>query len=70
MTSLVDTSAWIEFLRATGSPADDFLQQQPRSVQDCLIAAVALRNEVAVAHRDSDYEHIATATGLRVIDLR
>ncbi|MGO0575999.1 type II toxin-antitoxin system VapC family toxin [Ornithinimicrobium panacihumi] len=43
---------------------------QPRSLQDCLIAAVALRHEVAVAHRDADYEHIAAATGLRVVDLR
>lgn len=48
--------------RATG--------HQPRSLQDCLIAAVALRLGVAVAHRDSDYERIAAATRLRVVDLR
>ena len=48
--------------RATG--------HQPRSLQDCLIAAVALRNRVDVAHRDSDYEYIAQATGLGVVDLR
>lgn len=44
--------------------------RQPRSVQDCLIAAVALRRGVAVAHRDRDFEHIAAATGLKVLDLR
>ncbi|MGL5819016.1 MAG: type II toxin-antitoxin system VapC family toxin [Phycicoccus sp.] len=48
--------------RATG--------HQPRSLQDCLVAAVALRRDVAVAHRDVDYERIAAATGLRVVDLR
>lgn len=48
--------------RATG--------HQPRSLQDCLVSAVALRCQVAVAHRDADYERIAAATGLATIDLR
>ncbi|MGL5849914.1 MAG: PIN domain nuclease [Phycicoccus sp.] len=48
--------------RATG--------HQPRSLQDCLVAAVALRRDVPVAHRDVDYERIAAATGLQVADLR
>lgn len=48
--------------RATG--------HQPRSLQDCLIAAVALRVGVPVAHRDADYAHLAAATGLQVVDLR
>ncbi len=48
--------------RATG--------HQPRSLQDCLIAAVALRHGQAVAHRDADFEYIGAATGLQVIDLR
>jgi predicted nucleic acid-binding protein len=48
--------------RATG--------HQPRSLHHCLIAAVALRVGVAVAHRDVDYDHIAAATRLQVIDLR
>ncbi|HET6562348.1 MAG TPA: PIN domain nuclease [Marmoricola sp.] len=131
--TLVDTSVWVEFLRATPSGATAFIRDrlgadelgttepvlmellagarpgehttrlerlllsqswyqvqpaldyrgavdvyqatrasghQPRSVQDCLIAAVALRHQVAVAHRDADYEHIAAATRLRVVDLR
>lgn len=48
--------------RATGHP--------PRSLQDCLIAAVALRRDEAVAHRDQDFADISAATGLAVIDLR
>ncbi|MGL5859352.1 MAG: type II toxin-antitoxin system VapC family toxin [Angustibacter sp.] len=48
--------------RATG--------HQPRSLQDCLIAAIALRSRVPVAHRDADYERIAAATGLHTVDLR
>lgn len=48
--------------RATG--------HQPRSLQDCLIAAIALRGNRPVAHRDVDYEHIAAATGLETVDLR
>lgn len=41
-----------------------------RALNDCLIAAVALRAGIAVAHRDADFEHISAATGLQVIDLR
>jgi predicted nucleic acid-binding protein len=48
--------------RATG--------HQPRSKQDCLIAAVALRHGFPVAHRNADYERIGAATGLRTLDLR
>lgn len=132
MKTLVDTSAWIEFLRGTASPATEFVRRsvgrelassepimmellagatpgrrtndveqlllsqtwlkvdpaldyrgavdvfqasrsaghQPRALQDCLIAAIALRHGVRVAHRDVDYEHIAKATGLQTIDLR
>lgn len=41
-----------------------------RSLNDCLIAAVALRTGIPVAHRDADFEHIAAVTGLTVVDLR
>lgn len=41
-----------------------------RSLNDCLIAAIALRTGTAVAHRDADFEYIAAATGLGVVDLR
>jgi hypothetical protein len=48
--------------RASGHP--------PRSLQDCLIAAIALRTRTTVAHRDADYTYIAAVTGLAVVDLR
>lgn len=127
---LVDTSAWIDHLRATDSPASrelsiliensadlattepvvmellagadtparaesierltnglpllgvdprlDFRQaaavyltmrrtgQTVRSMVDCLIAAVALRNEVAVLHKDADFDAIASCLPLRL----
>ena len=130
--TLVDSSAWIEFLRGSQGPAADFVREhagvdllttepilmellagvpsgapahrlgrlllsqdwvrvepgldyrgavevfhacrdrghQIRALSDCLIAAVALRAGVPVAHRDADFEHIAAATGLVVVDLR
>lgn len=37
-----------------------------RSLVDCLIAAVALRNDVAVLHKDADYSAIADCVPLRV----
>jgi hypothetical protein len=36
-----------------------------RALNDCLIAAVALRFDDEVAHRDADFEHIAQVTRLR-----
>jgi len=41
-----------------------------RSIVDCLIANVALRAGLPVAHRDADYAAIATVAPLEVIDLR
>ncbi len=127
---LVDSSAWIEFLRATGSPAHlrlrAALQQEaelastdvvvmeilagardeadrdrlrrllfgveflavegpadyeraaelyrlcrsrgetPRNLADCLIAAVAIRNEAELLCEDSDFQVIARHAPLRV----
>ena len=131
--TLVDTSAWVDFLRATSSRATTYLRDHlgdpglgttepvlmellagaragahttrlerlllsqswyrvqpaldyrgavdiyqatratgysPRSLQDCLIAAVALRHDRAVAHRDVDFAYIAAATGMKMVDLR
>jgi len=128
--TLVDTSAWVEYLRATGSEAhravrqlleadgevqttdvvvmevlagarsDDDLgrlrrlmarcQYVPveglgdyeaaaalylrcrkagstvRALTDCLIAAVALRADLAVLHSDRDFDLLARHTGLRI----
>jgi len=61
----VDFRGAAEVFRATRARG-----HQPRSTLDCLIAAVALRRGVALAHRDRDFEHIAAATGLGVVDLR
>jgi predicted nucleic acid-binding protein len=127
---LVDSSAWIEFLRATGSPVNlhlraalqqgrelastdaivmeilagarddpdrdrlrrllyglEFLAvegpadyehaaalyracraggETPRKLTDCLIAAVAIRNEAALLCEDSDFLAIARHTPLRL----
>ncbi len=60
----LDYRAAVDIYQATRATG-----QQPRALQDCLIAAIALRNNVALAHRDRDYSAIAAATALEVIDL-
>lgn len=50
---LADTSAWIGYLRATGSP-------------DCLIAAVAIRTGSSVLHQDRGFDALAKHTPLQV----
>ncbi len=35
-----------------------------RSINDCLIAAVCIRHEAILVHRDTDFEVIAAITGL------
>jgi predicted nucleic acid-binding protein len=132
---LVDTSAWIEYLRATGSPAAvevrrllsgqanevamcepvameilsgavddgrhakleqlvnglpslsvdnaiDFRSaagicrtarragQTIRSLNDCLIAAVAIRHDARIVHRDADFDVIARMTTLKSTSFR
>ena len=128
---LADTSAWVEYLRATGSPVHLYLRkliadegelattevvtmellagaaapegvaqlrrllgrfevlpvegladyeaaadlyrrcraggETVRSLTDCLIAAVAVRHEATVLHRDHDFEVIARHAPLRVV---
>lgn len=125
--TLIDTSAWIEFLRDTGSPAcdavdrlldDDIAVCDPvimevlagardeghlqslrgllgrasvipatsvdyesaaalyrrcrtkgrtvRALVDCLIAAIALRTDVAILHADADFDTLAELTALRI----
>ncbi len=39
-----------------------------RSIVDCLIAAVAIRNDVPVLHRDRDFDLIARHTSLRIAE--
>ena len=130
---IVDTSVWIEFFRASESPADRWLTERitadspvtvpevvlmellvgttqestaaerrkslqrflitplapvqdveeaaaihrecrrggntVRSLIDCLVAAMALRLDAEVAHRDRDFEVIAAHCGLRTVSL-
>lgn len=39
----------------------------PRSLLDCVIAAVAIRHDVPLLHRDGDFDVIARHTDLRVL---
>jgi predicted nucleic acid-binding protein len=41
-----------------------------RSVNDCLIAAVAIRHSARIVHRDSDFEVIASMTNLVATSFR
>ena len=41
-----------------------------RSSFDCLIAAIAIQNDVVVWHRDRDYTNIARYTPLKQVDKR
>lgn len=43
--------------------------QNVRNLGDCLIAAVAIRLDVPVLHRDHDFEVLATHTALRAVSL-
>lgn len=130
--TLVDTSAWIEFFRATGSDANLRLREMiqgranlattevvhmellagarsareltaiggalsicemlpmaglddyeaaaaiyrqcrgagitPRQLNDCVVAAVAYRNDVPVLHHDRDFEMISSVFPLRIAE--
>ena len=96
---LIDTSAWVEFLRNTGSQicdqVDRFLEREtyvrcttlqttsadfemavaifrqcrrggttPRKTMDCLIAAIAIRNDASLLHCDQDVVAIAEHSAL------
>lgn len=39
-----------------------------RSLIDCLIAAVAIREDIPILHNDADFEVIARHTGLRTVE--
>lgn len=132
---LIDTSAWVEYFRATGTPAaievrrllsdetDQVAMCEPvameilsgadddathlklerlvnglpslavdgsidfraaaqmyraarrvghaiRSINDCLIAAVAIRHDARIVHRDSDFEVIAAMTNVAATSFR
>ncbi len=41
--------------------------ESPRQLTDCLVAAVAIRNNVSVLHCDRDYDVLARHTALQVV---
>ena len=41
--------------------------ETPRSLNDCVVAAVALRHDVPVLHRDRDFPVLARHTDLRLV---
>lgn len=57
-----DAAAIFRATRANG--------RQARKVNDCLIAAVALRHGAELWHKDADFEAIAAVTQLKTLDLR
>jgi hypothetical protein len=68
---IADSSARVEYLRGTGSPAHLALHLQCRSVGvtplglvDCTIAAMAMRAGLPVLHHDRDVAAIAPVAGL------
>lgn len=44
--------------------------QTIRSINDCLIAAVAIRHDVRIVHRDNDFDVIAAMTSLAVTSVK
>jgi predicted nucleic acid-binding protein len=74
---VVDTSAWVELFRATGSPVELALTAElyrdcrragepPRSLVDCLIAVPALGADATLLSADTDFERLARHTPLRL----
>lgn len=61
-TDYTDAAAIFRATRANG--------RQARKVNDCLIAAVALRHGAEFWHKDADFEAIAVVTQLKTVDLR
>lgn len=43
--------------------------ETPRSMLDCLVAAVAVRHDVPVLHRDRDFDVLARHTPLRAVGI-
>jgi len=52
---IVDTSAWVEYLRATGSPLDLHLQQALRQGRTILLPSVVLQEVLQGARAPSHY---------------
>ena len=64
---LIDTSAWVEYLRATGSRHDHAVASALRSPQGVLIPAVVLQEVLQGARSPGHY--MALQTALETIDV-
>lgn len=62
---LVDTSAWIEFDRATGSPVDLRLTQLIRDTDDVAVTEPVIMELLAGA-RDRDFEAMSQVIALEL----
>jgi predicted nucleic acid-binding protein len=74
---LIDTSAWVDYLRGDPGRAAAALYRQTRvggesvrSLVDCLIAAIALRHRALLVHKDRDFEVLGRSVGLHQQSLR
>ncbi len=38
-----------------------------RKTVDCIIAAICIENDLALLHKDADFDNIGACTGLKVI---
>ncbi|KGN39139.1 type II toxin-antitoxin system VapC family toxin [Knoellia subterranea] len=72
VSQLVDSLTLIKIVPTLDFPAAAHLHRSARrsgrtvrKLQDCLIAAVAIRSEVTLVHRDADFEVIAAVAPLR-----
>lgn len=65
-TASLDVSPHVDFREAAGIFRSVRRSgRTPRSIVDCLIAAIALRHDVELLHKDADFEAIAEITGLK-----
>lgn len=72
VAQLVDALTLVRLLPALDFPEAAALHRRARAsgrtvrkLNDCLIAAVAIRADLTVVHRDSDFELIASVSDLR-----
>ncbi|MDN5856008.1 MAG: PIN domain nuclease [Actinomycetia bacterium] len=57
-----DAAALYRVVRADGRTV--------RRLNDCLIAAIAIRHDATLVHKDADFEAVGSTTSLRHLDLR
>ena len=63
---VVDTTVWIDFLEARGTPFDHQRGLTIRRSVDCVIAATCLENDAELYHNDRDFDALARVSGLTI----